>query len=131
LRADYHLIARGLVWWSGELSPVAPAFSHDLSTDLLDHGFKLLSAALSLRAAAGDMQVVNQRSLAAAVSLESAAKHDTHAVVERGFYLTMAAAAFHIGGYAARTLSLFEGSLACGNDGVQNEGRQSPRECAA
>jgi hypothetical protein len=104
-------LARGLVWRGGELPPGAPSFSYDLSTDLLDHGFQLLSAALSLRAAEGNMAIVNRGLLAAAESLESAARYDSHAVVERGFHLTMAAAAFHIGGYAARAYSLFEGSL--------------------
>ena len=104
-------LARGLVWRDGELPPGAPAFSQDLTTDLLDHGFQLLSAALSLRAAGGDLETVNRGLHAAAESLESAARHENTEVIERGFHLTMAAAAFHIGGYAARAYSLFEGDL--------------------
>lgn len=104
-------LARGLVWRGGELPPDAPAFSADLTTDLLDHGFQLLSAALDLRAAGGDVETINRALHAAAESLESAARHDGLHVVERGFHLTMAAAAFHIGGYAARAYSLFEGDL--------------------
>lgn len=105
-------LARGLVWRDGALPPEAPTFSPDLTTDLLDHGFQLLSSALSLHAAEGDMEVVRRGLYPAAESLESAARHDDRTVVERGFHLTMAAAAFHIGGYAARAYSLFEGSLA-------------------
>jgi hypothetical protein len=104
-------LARGMVWRDGALPPGAPTFSEDLTTDLLDHGFQLLSSSLSLRAAEGDMTVVRRRLYGAAESLESAARFDGRTVAERGFYLTMAAAAFHIGGYAARAYSLFEGSL--------------------
>jgi hypothetical protein len=104
-------LARGLVWRDGTLPSDAPTFSADLTTDLLDHGLQLLSAALSLRAADGDLAIVRAGLHAAAESLESAARHDGRAVVERGFHLTMAAAAFHIGGYAARAYSLFEGDL--------------------
>lgn len=104
-------LARGLVWRGGKLPPDAPAFSPELTTDLLDHGFQLLSAALDLRAAEGDRETVNSALHAAAESLESAARHDDLRVTERGFHLTMAAAAFHIGGYAARAYSLFEGDL--------------------
>ncbi|MFO0826148.1 MAG: DEAD/DEAH box helicase [Gemmataceae bacterium] len=70
-----------------------------------------MAAALDLRAAEGDAETVNRALHAAAESLESAARHDSPQVVERGFHLTMAAAAFHIGGYAARAYSLFEGDL--------------------
>lgn len=104
-------LARGMVWRDGTLPPGAPTFSEDLTTDLLDHGFQLLSSSLSLRAAECDMTVVRRGLYAAAESLESAARFDGRTVAERGFYLTMAAAAFHIGGYAARAYSLFEGSL--------------------
>ncbi|HTU91032.1 MAG TPA: DEAD/DEAH box helicase, partial [Gemmataceae bacterium] len=108
-------LARGLVWRDGVLPPDAPSFSHDLTTDLLDHGFQLLATALSLCAAEGEREVVRRGLYAAAESLESAARHDSQAVVERGFHLTMAAAAFHIGGYAARAYSLFEGPLSSFN----------------
>lgn len=105
-------LARGLLWRDGVLPPEAPQFSSDLSIDLLDHGFQLLSAALTLRAAQGDVDAIRRALYGAAESLESAARHESVAVTDRGFHLTMAAAAFHIGGYAARAFSLFEGSLA-------------------
>src|SRR5579885_828498 len=59
-------LARGLVWRDGALPPEAPSFSPDLTTDLLDHGFQLLSTALSLRAAGGDADVVRRGLYAAA-----------------------------------------------------------------
>ena len=104
-------LARGIVWRDGILPADAPSFSPDLTTDLLDHGFQLLSVSLNLRAAEGDGEAVRRGLQAAAESLESASRHDSQTVVERGFHLTMAAAAFHIGGFAARAYSLFEGSL--------------------
>jgi hypothetical protein len=105
-------LARGLVWRDGVLPLGSPDFSPDLSTDLLDHGFQLLSSSLSLRAANGDRDMVNRGLHAAAESLESSARNESRNDVHRGFHLTMAAAAFHIGGYAARAYSLFEGDLA-------------------
>lgn len=105
-------LSRGLVWRDGIPPADGPNFSADLTADLLDHGFQLLSAALDLRDARGDQEVIRRGLYAAAESLESASRHDSQQVPERGFYLTMAAAAFHIGGYAARAYSLFEGQLA-------------------
>lgn len=105
-------LARGLVWRNGVLPPDAPNFRPELTTDLLDHGFLLLGNALRLRDLQGDPSVTRGALQVAGESLESAARHDAATDVERGFHLVMAAAAFHIGGYAARAYSLFEGDLA-------------------
>jgi hypothetical protein len=104
-------LARGLIWEDGELPPGAPGFSSELSTDLLDHGFTVLALSLGLRQVGGDPEVVKQGLYAAAEALESAVRRGEGADIERGFHLTMAAAAFHIGGYAARAFSLFETDL--------------------
>ena len=104
-------LARGLIWRDGRLPPDAPNFSPDLTIDLLDHGFQLLATSLRLREMDGDAGIIDRGLYAAAEAIESAARHDSNNEVSRGFHLTMAAAAFHIGGYAARAYSLFEGDL--------------------
>ena len=108
-------LARGLIWRDGELPDDAPDFSSELSTDLLDHGFLILSNALRLREIQRDHPLLSLTLQVAAESLESAARHDNPRTVDRGFHLVMAAAAFHIGGYAARAYSLFRGELSAFN----------------
>jgi hypothetical protein len=104
-------LARGLIWRDGALPADAPQFSPDLSTNLLDHGFLLLSASLRFRELGGDRETIDRGLYASAESLESAARHESASDAHRGFHLVMAAAAFHIGGFAARAFSLFEGDL--------------------
>lgn len=104
-------LARGLIWRNGILPSDAPEFSPELSTDLLDHGFLVLSQALRLRDLERTNEMVARGLYVAAEAIESASRHASRNDSERGFHLTMAAAAFHIGGYTARAFSLFEGSL--------------------
>jgi hypothetical protein len=104
-------LARGLIWEDGKLPAGAPIFSKELSTDLLDHGFGVLALSLELRQVGGPVEVVKQGLYTAAEAIESAVRRGSAADIERGFHLTMTAAAFHIGGYAARAFSLFETDL--------------------
>jgi len=104
-------LARGLIWQNGVLPPESPPFSFDLTTDLLDHGFRVLTLALKLRELGGEQAVVDVGLLTAAEAIESAVRRGKDSDIERGFHLTIAAAAFHIGGYAARSFSLFETDL--------------------
>lgn len=108
-------LARGLIWRDGRLPADAPNFGPDLSTDLLDHGFLILSNALRLRELQRDDALVGRTLQVAAEAIESAARHDVSSTVDRGFHLVMAAAAFHIGGFAARAYSLFQGEIATFN----------------
>jgi hypothetical protein len=104
-------LARGLIWRNGVLPPESPQFSPSLSADLLDHGFLCLSNSLRLRDISGDSETVKTGLYAAAEALESAVRYGDPADSERAFYLTLAAAAFHIGGYSARAYSLFSVDL--------------------
>jgi hypothetical protein len=108
-------LARGLIWRNGHLPTDAPKFGLNLMTDLLDYGFLLLSTSLRLRELHGNEEVVRRSLETAAEALESAARNDSWTDVERGFHLVMASAAFHIGGFASRAYSLFEGDLAAFN----------------
>lgn len=104
-------LARGLVWRDGQLPEESPTFGPNLTTDLLDHGFQILATSLQLREINGDAFIIRRALQTAAEAIESAARHEDRVDVDRGFHLVMAAAAFHIGGYAARAYSLFEGDL--------------------
>lgn len=101
-------LARGLIWRDGQLPPGVEYFSDDLTTDLLDHGFTVLELSLELRVRDSSHALVKRGLYVAAESLESAVRHGEVADIERGFNLSIAAAAFHIGGYAARAYTLFE-----------------------
>ncbi len=103
-------LARGLIWQDGKLPPESPPFSEELTTDLLDHGFAVLELSLDLR----PLEKAHLRFKTDFVRLlnyESAIRRGEGADIERGFHLTMAAAAFHIGGYTARAFTLFEGDI--------------------
>src|SRR5436190_12206270 len=104
-------LARGLIWRNGILPSDAPNFAPELSTDLLDHGFHVLSQALKLRELDRTHAMVPRGLYVSAEAIESASRHTNSDDAERGFHLTMAAAAFHIGGYTARAFSLFEADL--------------------
>ena len=104
-------LARGLIWQDGKLPPESPPFSEELTTDLLDHGFAVLELSLDLRRLGEGAPAVQDGLRTAAEAIESAIRRGEGADIERGFHLTMAAAAFHIGGYAARAFTLFEGDI--------------------
>ena len=46
-------LARGMIWSDGQLPLGSPAFSVQLTPDLLDHGFRILDAALRLTRGSG------------------------------------------------------------------------------
>lgn len=104
-------LARGLIWQDGRLPPDAPPFSSELTTDLLDHGFHILALALRLRQLTPTNALVKRALHISGEAIESAVRRGRPANRERGFNFVMAAAAFHIGGYAARAYSLLEGDL--------------------
>lgn len=104
-------LARGLIWENGRLPPEAPEFSKSLTTDLLDHGFHILGLALRLRQLSSTEPIISRALRVGGEAIESAVRRGRVKNRQRGFNLTMAAAAFHIGGYAARAYSLLGGDL--------------------
>ena len=105
-------LARGMIWADGKLPLGSPSFSHQLTPDLLDHGFRILDAALRLRELAPESNRILDRSLSiAGEAIESAARDGDPSDPRRGFHLTCAAASFHIGHFAARAYCLLRGDL--------------------
>jgi hypothetical protein len=99
-------LARGMIWRNGVLPAGAPDFSSNLSVDLLDQGYGLLALALRARRL-GDRSTETTRGLVvAAESIESAVRKGDRADVDRGFHLFVAASAFHLAQYAARSFCL-------------------------
>ena len=96
-------LARGMIWRNGQLPPGSPMFSQQLTSDLLDHGFRILDTALRLREIAPEPNGILDRSLSiAGEAIESAGRQGDPSDPARGFHLTCAAASFHIGHFAAR-----------------------------
>jgi superfamily II DNA/RNA helicase len=112
-RARYDLLARGLarglIWEDGKLPPESPEFSPDLSSDLLDHGYGVLSRALRLREMRPESSVLADAFRVASEAIESQARKGDSSDPDRGFQLLVAAMASHLGGFAARAFSLMDG----------------------
>ncbi len=105
------LIARGSAWslmrQGGVLPAGAPAFGASIATDLAEHGFSVLRGALALREK-GEAQDLAARGFErAANAFEALIRNGDIAAAERGFYRTIAAAAYHLGSYSAIAYSLF------------------------
>ena len=95
-----------MIWADGILPAEAPQFSRDLSSDLLDHGYGVLSRALRLRELDPRAEVLEDAFRVAAEAIESTVRHGDPADPSRGFHLLVSAISSHLGGYAARAYSL-------------------------
>ena len=92
---------------NGRLPVDAPAFAQFIAEDLADYGFSLLDAGLELRAQdRGHTHVRSTFRLAGRV-FEALVKHGDPDSPERGFHRIIAAASYHIAGYAAMAFALF------------------------
>lgn len=103
-------LARGMIWEGGGLPEDSPKFSTLLTNDLLSHGYLVLGCALRLRMltladAVVDVAILNEGFRTAAECIEAAIRRGRPRN-DRGFHLTIAAAAFHLGQYGARSFSL-------------------------
>lgn len=104
-------LARGMIWRDGVLPPESPPFSTVLTTDLLDHGFRILDCALSLRQQAPSSSMLDAAFRVAGEAIESAVRRGDSSDAQYGYHLTCAAASFHIGHYSARAYCLLRGDL--------------------
>lgn len=113
-------IARGMVWRDGVVPEGSPSFPSDLTADLLDFGYGVLALALELRDAnrrrPAEARIKTSDAFeVAAEALESAVRRGDHAHPENGRHLVVSAAAFHLGGFAARSYSLLPPSALARN----------------
>lgn len=106
------LLYRGAAWAlmrdNGNLPLGAPPFGETIETDLAEHGFAMLRAALALRAAEGSTSLSSKGFERAASAFESLIRNAAADAVERGFYRTLAAAAYHLASFSAVAYSLFK-----------------------
>jgi hypothetical protein len=104
-------LARGMVWRDGVVPEGAPDFPLQLTDDLLDFGYGLLTLGLELRDANRELATARQFATdeafrVAAEALESAVRRGSPDDPDRGRHLVVCAAAFHLAGYAARSFSV-------------------------
>lgn len=106
-----------MVWREGKAPDDGPAFAPELTADLLDYGYGILALALELRdsAKAGLAIEYSDGFRVAAESIESAIRRGHAADRDRGRHLVVAAAAFQLGGFAARAFSMLPVAVLASN----------------
>lgn len=107
------LLDRGAAWsimrQAGVLPEDAPPLGEQIDIDLAEHGFSILRAALSLRELDGTSALCQRAFERAGNAFESLVRNGAPEAEERGFYRTIAGAAYHLAGYSAIAYSLFGG----------------------
>ena len=106
------LLDRGAAWSimrvQGVLAEDAPPLGVTIETDLAEHAFSLLRAALAAREsgeiAVGLWQQAFER---AANAFEALVRNGSDEARERGFFRVLAASAYHLAGFSAIAYSLF------------------------
>lgn len=105
------LLYRGTAWslmrTNGVLPINAPPLGATIDTDLAEHGFALLRAAMALRAREGPSELTSKAFEQAAKAFEALVRNADPEAEDRGFRRTIAAAAYHLAGFSAVAYSLF------------------------
>lgn len=105
------LLYRGTAWslmrTNGVLPINAPPLGATIDTDLAEHGFALLRAAMALRAREGPSELTSRAFEQAAKAFEALVRNADPEAEDRGFRRTIAAAAYHLAGFSAVAYSLF------------------------
>jgi len=108
------LLSRGEAWslmrQDGVLPQDAPKFGATIETDLAEHGFSLLRAAMALRAQTGTSELTCKAFEHAANAFEALVRNGYPESLNRGFIRVIAAAAYHLAGFSAVAYSLFSES---------------------
>ena len=99
--------ARAIIRRAGELPLDAPQFAVSIDADLADHGFAILDAALELRELDRQHHLLKDAFRATGSIFESLVRNGNSNRADRGFYRTVAAAAYHLASYAAVAYALF------------------------
>ncbi|TBN18067.1 DEAD/DEAH box helicase [Agrobacterium cavarae] len=120
------LLTRGVAWSlmrnEGVLPESAPPLGATIETDLADHGFSLLRAAMLLRARVGASELTNKAFERAGMAFEALVRNGDPEAEDRGFRRTIAAASYHLAGFSAVAYSLF-------NEAAEDQ-NQAPGEIA-
>lgn len=91
----------------GVLPDGAPPLGATIETDLAEHGFAVLRAAMTLREREGASELTNKAFEQAAKAFEALVRNADPEAPDRGYRRTIAAASYHLGGYSAVAYSLF------------------------
>ena len=98
--------ARAMIWRDGILSPDAPPFSAQLSYDLKAYAYSLFELGMRMRDLDGDPTLARLAFEQGASALESVIAKGNRDEPEHDFHFVMAASAYHLAHFAARTYSL-------------------------
>jgi predicted heme/steroid binding protein len=106
------LLYRGTAWSlmrsDGVLPEDAPPFGIAIETDLANHGFALLRAAMALQTRGGSAELTSKAFERAGNAFEALIRNANPEAADRGFRRTVAAAAYHLAGFSAVAYSLFK-----------------------
>jgi hypothetical protein len=98
------LLPRGTAWSlmrsEGVLPNGAPPLGATIETDLAEHGFAVLRAAIALRGREGTSDLTNKAFEQAAKAFEALVRNGNPEAADRGFRRTIAAAAYHLAGFS-------------------------------
>lgn len=108
---QHRLLYRGAAWslmrTDGVLPENAPPLGATIETNLAEHGFALLRAAMALQARVGSTELTRKAFEHGGNAFEALIKNADPGSVDRGFRRTLAAAAYHLAGFSAVAYSLF------------------------
>lgn len=104
------LLYRGTAWslmrTNGALPDDAPAIGETIDTDLEEHGFAVLRAALNLRDIEGTTNLTSRGFERSARAFEALVKNGSPETPERGFHRIISASSYHLAGFSAVAYSL-------------------------
>lgn len=98
--------ARAMIWRDGAVPADAPAFSPQLTGDLLGYAYSLLELGLRLRALGGERVRARSAFEQAATALEAVIARGPRDNTDRDFHFVMAAASYHLAHLSARAYSM-------------------------
>lgn len=104
--------ARAMVWRDGVLPPEAPAFTPQLSNDLLGYGYALLEMGIRLRDKGGDPVRARVAFEQAATAIEAVIARGPRGGSDRSFHFVVGAASYHLARLSARAYSLLNNVIA-------------------
>src|SRR5688572_5548859 len=93
-------LSRSILWTDGILPQGSPVFSATLSQDLASYGFGLFDLCLRLREINPAHELLALGFERSAEALEAVVRRGNPTLPERGFFMIVAAAAYHIGKYS-------------------------------
>lgn len=99
-------VARSLIWRNGTLPDGAPNFASNLTEDLLNYAYSIMSMALRLRSVDRDNLTARQAFLAAGESIQAAVHRGDATLPDQGFHRVSAAVAYYLAGYSAMAYSI-------------------------